>query len=118
MKSKRTIAVAVIVLALACLSFAQTKAQTHKPAKIPRSLPVSGYMRKVGILYLQSYDDVSKACDGLVSDDAARERCGAATEISQRTWDSLEPMVDINVSESKVSGDPPTWRLLNHIGNS
>src|SRR5229473_3185624 len=81
-------------------------ASPHKPAKaIQKSLPVSKYLRKVGVLYVQTLEDVSRHCDGLVSDAAAQRECSASMESSGPTLDEIESMVAIELSDSRFSGD-------------
>jgi hypothetical protein len=92
---KRTIASILIALPLAGSAFA-------KPAK-PAPKPVSGYMRSVGILYLETVEELD--CGRSVDD-----KCQSRWE---STLNRLEDRIDIALSQSKrPSGDKPFLDLL------
>lgn len=76
--------------------------------------PVSKYVRKVGVLYLTTIDEFSKHCDGQMSDPAVESDCSAAMVNWQSTFEPIESMVDIELSDSKSIGDLRTWDLLKY----
>src|ERR1700737_1240170 len=103
-----------VLLLSALLVLAQDQpASPHKPTKAPQKpLPVSKYLRKMGLMYLQTIDEFSKHCEGLTSDPAARRECSAAMESWGSTFDQVEGQVDIELSKSHPEGDVRTWTLL------
>ena len=109
------------VLVLAALSvLAQDKpASPRKPGKATqKSYPVSKYVRKVGVLYLQTIDDFDKHCDGQMSNAAVQSECSAAMVNWDSAFDQLEKMVDVELSDSKSIGDLRTWDLLKYAKTS
>jgi hypothetical protein len=92
---KRRIASILISLTLVFSAFA-------KPAK-PAPKPVSGYMRSVGLLYLETVEELD--CGRSVDD-----KCQSRWE---STLNGLEDRIDITLSQSKrPSGDKPFLDLL------
>jgi hypothetical protein len=80
--------------------------------KAPEFYPVSKYVRKIGVLYLKTIDEFKKHCDGQMSNAAVESKCSAAMANWQSTFDQIEPMVEIELSDSKSAGDIRTWELL------
>ncbi len=78
----------------------------------PEFYPVSKYVRKVGVLYLKTIEEFEKHCDGQMSNAAVESECSAAMANWQSAFDQIEPMVDIELSDSKSVGDIRTWELL------
>jgi len=105
----KTLVAVLILCALPVL--AQDQPAPHKPAT-QKPLPVSKYLRKVGLLYLQTIEEFSKHCEGLVSDPAAQRECSAAMESWESTFELIEGQVDIELSKSHSEGDARTWTLL------
>jgi hypothetical protein len=111
---QRTCILLAALLLCVLSALAQDKpASRQKPARASqKSLPVSKYLRKVGLLYLQTIEKVSKRCDVFMDDPAAHRECSAAMERWDSPLNETESMVDIELSDSQFSGDIPTWRLL------
>lgn len=71
-----------------------------KPAK-PAPKPLSDYMRRVGILYLEQVEELTTDCD---SDCKGRW---------SKAMDGIQDRIEITLSESKrPSGDKPFYELL------
>jgi hypothetical protein len=77
--------------------------------------PVSKYVRKVGVLYLATIDEFDKHCDGQMNDAVVERECSAAMANWQASFERIEPMVDIQLSDSKSIGDIRTWELLKEV---
>ncbi len=78
----------------------------------PEFYHVSKSVRKVGVLYLQTIDEFDKHCDGQMSDPTVQANCSAAMADWDSTFDQIEKMMDIELSDSKSIGDRRTWELL------
>jgi hypothetical protein len=93
---KSTLAAILVALSLVGSAFA-------KPAK-PAPKPVSGYMRSVGILYLETVEELD--CEKSVELDKCLSRW-------ESTLNRLEDRIEIALSQSKrPSGDKPFLDLL------
>ncbi len=107
---KRAIAAIAIALALAGSALAAPVKAVPKPT----SKPVSDYMRKAGVIYLEAIKSLEGVC--LKADEDSVALCDAELESSSKaTFQSLEDRVDINISGSRASGDKPYWALLKHV---
>jgi len=105
MKSR---SVALFILLASVPMLAQTTTPTRKPTKShTASKPVSGYMRRVGLLYLETIDDFEKECGY-----EGRENHTCNSDRWDSTFSSLEDRVEISLSESHSAGDKPFWSLL------
>jgi hypothetical protein len=92
---------ALLALALVGSAFGQQK----KPAVTAKS--VSGYMRHIGILYLEAVDSLTLKCGRTSTVDSDCESNW------NQTLDGLEDRINIALSESKrSSGDKSFWELL------
>lgn len=96
MLSKATI---VVILAAAGMSQAQDQQ------------PISPFMRKTGILYLDQLDDFQRKCY------AGVDACQAVvTDEMKRTLDSLQDNISIDLDEpGRPSGDNPYFSLLRSV---
>jgi hypothetical protein len=75
--------------------------------------PLSGYMRRTGLSYLEQIEDFQRECDGL------KDTCSAALERWPRIFEELEDRITITLSESKRSaGDESFFELLKHAKDS
>jgi hypothetical protein len=102
----------LVVLLCALSALAQNKPASVRKVPTPKFYPVSKYVRKIGVLYLAKIDDFEKHCDGPMSDAAIQRDCAAAMVNWDSTFDQIEHMVDIELSDSKSIGDIRTWELL------
>jgi len=111
---KQSIAAGIAMLLLVSAS-AQTTTPPQRKAKKPAvvSKPVSGYMRRIGLLYLETVADYEKACSF-----EARKGGSCDTDQWDETFQRLEDRVDITLSESRSTGDPLLWRLLKNAKTS
>lgn len=92
--------------------FAQTATKkVHKP--VPTAKSISGYMRRVGLLYLEQIDDFERECKG------KRDACSSALDRWNRVFEALENRITISLSEpERPAGDRPFFELLKHAKDS
>lgn len=107
----RNIAFMILVGAIVV---AQAVPPARKPTK-PRAVskPVSGYMRRVGLLYLETIADFEKACGY-----EGRKNHTCDSDRWDSTFSSLEDRVEISLSESHSAGDKLFWALLKNARTS
>jgi hypothetical protein len=106
---KSLIAAIAITLALVGSALAAPVKAVPKPT----SKPVSDYMRKAGVIYLEAIKSLEGVC--LKADEDSVALCDTELESSTATFQGLEDRVDINISGSRESGDKPYWALLKHV---
>ncbi|MGD0227706.1 MAG: hypothetical protein ABSF71_35775 [Terriglobia bacterium] len=102
---------AVLLLSAMSVLAQDQPASPHKSVSVTkRSLPVSQYLRQIGILYLETINDLAKDCSEPHSD-----LCSAATDRWDSTMAVLEDRVNITLSQPRrPAGDAPFWELLQH----
>jgi len=98
-----------LILAFTVSVFAQTATKTPDST----AKPISEYMRRTGLSYLEQIDDFQRECDGL------KDTCSAALDRWPRIFEAMEDRITITLSESKRSaGDKPFFELLKHAKDS
>ena len=102
----------LLAVSLLCALAQDALASPRKHPDVQKFYHVSKYVRKMGVLYLQTIDEFDKHCDGQMSDRAVESDCSAAIADWQSTFDKIEHIVDIELSDSKSIGDLRTWDLL------
>jgi hypothetical protein len=102
----------LLVPVLMVAVFAQTATKTlHKPVSTAK--PISGYMRRVGLLYLEQIDNFERECKG------ERDACSSALDRWNRAFEALEDRITISLSElGRPAGDKPFFELLKHAKDS
>jgi hypothetical protein len=108
---KEIVLVAVFILLCAVSGFSQQKTPKAKETKQPEMLPVSSYMRQMGLLYLEA---LQKYEDGCWKAGATTDSC----ELAQHNIDddgvlkAIEDRMDIHISEYPSEGDKAYRGLL------
>jgi hypothetical protein len=110
MNTRSSVITTTVVLTLAAFTaFAQT---ATKPA-VSTAKPISGYMRRTGLSYLEQIEDFQRECDGL------KDTCSAALDRWPRIFEAMEDRITVTLSEPKRSaGDQPFFELLKHAKDS
>lgn len=94
---------AVLFLALtAAATLAQTATNKTDGNTQAKSKPVSGYLRNMGIIFLEAVDELPSEADS------------AQEQQWDKGMDQLEDRISIAFSESpkRLSGDEPYWEML------
>ena len=108
---ERRITAKTLIMLLVCIlsALAQDKpASLHKNANTPKILPVSQYLRQIGIMYLETITDLSKDCS-----EPHSNACSSALDRWDSTMQGLEDRVNITLSEGRrPAGDAKLWLLL------
>ena len=102
---KKIVVLVIMLLMVVAAGMGQTK-----PVAAGKK-PVSQYMRKIGILYLETIKTVEQAC---TSHDALATSCKSALEVSESEFKSIEDRVDITLSQPHAAGDKSYWALLKY----
>lgn len=110
----RTLGAILLLFSLSALAQDQAASLRKKAKVTKKNLPVSQYLRQVGILYLETINDLSRDCSEPHSD-----ACFAATDRWDSTMAALEDRVNITLSESRrPEGDAVFWELLKNASFS
>jgi hypothetical protein len=112
---------AMRILSAILLLFSLSALAQDQPASLPKKskvtkkiLLISQYLRQVGILYLETINDLSRDCSEPHSD-----ACLAATDRWDSAMATLEDRVNITLSESRrPEGDAVFWELLKNASFS
>jgi hypothetical protein len=101
-----------LILAFAVTVYAQTAAKTRH-APVSTAKPISEYMRRVGLSYLEQIDDFERECKG------ERDACFSALDRWDRVFEALEERITISLSEpGRPAGDKPFFELLRQAKDS
>ena len=102
-------------IALVLLMAGLTQAQ-QKPPQPETEMPISQYMRKVTLIYLEQIDSFDDRCK---DHDSCKEVVGAT---SDGDWDKifkpLDDRVVISLGDSPTPGDKQSWAFLKSVKDS